>query len=136
MHLISTYTPLSVSSYVKLPAELKSTKKGLISIKNNDQKCFLWCHVRHVNPIKIHPERITREDKKLVNDLDYDGTEFPVREKDFSKIKKIKFGLTCFVMKTNCLFQFTFQIKNLKTHFCCLKLMKTSHIICISKIYV
>ena len=37
-------------------------------------------------------------------------------------------------MKTNCLFQITFQIKNLKTRFCCLKLMKTSHIICISKI--
>ena len=62
IHLISTYTPLSVSSYVKLPAELKSTKKGLISIKNNDQKCFLWCHVRHVNPVKIHSGRITQED--------------------------------------------------------------------------
>ena len=36
---------------------------------------FLWCHVRHINPVKIHPERITKEDKKLVNDLDYDGIE-------------------------------------------------------------
>ena len=35
----------------------------------------------------MHPERITKEDKKLVNDLDYDGIEFPVREKDFSKIE-------------------------------------------------
>ena len=56
---ISTYRPLSGSSYVKLPAELRSSKKGLINIKNNDQKCFLWCHVRHINPVKIHPERIT-----------------------------------------------------------------------------
>ena len=84
---ISTYRPLSGSSYVKLPAELRSSKKGLINIKNNDQKCFLWCHVRHINPVKIHPERITREDKKLANDLNYDGIEFPVREKDFSKIE-------------------------------------------------
>ena len=37
---ISTYRPLSGSSYVKLPAELRSSKKGLINIKNNDQKCF------------------------------------------------------------------------------------------------
>ena len=37
--------------------------------KKNDQKCFLWCHVRHVNPVKIHPERVTGEDKKLANDL-------------------------------------------------------------------
>ena len=56
---VSTYRPLSGSSYVKLPAELRSSKKGLINIKNNDQKCFLWCHVRHINPVKIHPERIT-----------------------------------------------------------------------------
>ena len=85
---ISTYRPLSGSSYVKLPAELRSSKKGLINIKNNDQKCFLWCHVRHINPVKIHPERITRQGKKLVNDLDYDGVGFAVREKDFSKIEK------------------------------------------------
>ena len=54
---ISTYRPLSGSSYVKLPAELRSSKKGLMNIKNNDQKCFLWCHVRHINPLEIHPER-------------------------------------------------------------------------------
>ena len=85
---ISTYRPLSGSSYIKLPVELKSPKKGLINIKNNDQKCFLWCHVRHINPVKIHPERITREDKNLANDLDYHRVEFPVQEKDFRKIEK------------------------------------------------
>ena len=31
---ISTYRPLSGSSYIKLPVELKSPKKGLINIKN------------------------------------------------------------------------------------------------------
>ena len=50
-----------------------------MTIKN----VFLWCHVRHINP-----ERIKKVDKKLVSDLDYDGIEFPVREKDFSRIKK------------------------------------------------
>ena len=35
--------------------------------------------------VKIHPERITQNDKKLVNDLDYDKIGFPVRENDFSK---------------------------------------------------
>ena len=70
-----------------MPAELRSPKKGLINIKNNNQKCFLWCHVRHINPVKIHSERIRQTDKELVNDLDYDRIEFPVREKDFSKIE-------------------------------------------------
>ena len=75
---ISTYRPLLGSSYIKLPVELKIPKKGLINIKNNNQKCFLWCHVRHINPVKIYPERITREDKKLANDLNYDRLEFTV----------------------------------------------------------
>ena len=50
--------PLSESSYMDLPDELKSLRKGLIHIKNKDKKCFLWCHVRHINPSNKHPERI------------------------------------------------------------------------------
>ena len=85
-----------------LPVELKSPRKGLINIKNKDQKCFLCCHVRHINPLKEHPERIrkidkklikhitnpeeiTEEDKEFIGNFDYDGIEFPVQEKDFSK---------------------------------------------------
>ena len=49
---------------MKLPEELRRSKKGLITIKNKDQKYFLWCHDKHINPVKIHPERITRKDKK------------------------------------------------------------------------
>ena len=58
---ISTYRPLSGSSYMTLPIELNHPRKGLINIiniRNNDQKCFLWCHVRHINPFKEHPGRI------------------------------------------------------------------------------
>ena len=55
---ISTFRPLSGSSYIKLPTELKNPRKGLIKVKNNDQKYFLRCHIRHLNPSKIHPERI------------------------------------------------------------------------------
>ena len=55
---IWTYRPLSGSSYMDLPTELRSSRKGLINIKNEDQKYFLWCHVRHINPSKEHPGRI------------------------------------------------------------------------------
>ena len=37
---ISTYRPLSGSSYMDLPIELKSPRKRLINIKNKDKKCF------------------------------------------------------------------------------------------------
>ena len=70
-----------------LPFELKSPRKGIINIKNKDQKCFLWCHVRHINPSKEHPERIKRNVNKIAEKFDYDEIEFPAQEKDFNKIE-------------------------------------------------
>ena len=32
---------------------------------------FFWCHIRHLNSLKTHPERITKQDKVLINTLDY-----------------------------------------------------------------
>ena len=37
---ISTYRPWSGSSYIDIPIELKSSRKGLINIKNKDNKYF------------------------------------------------------------------------------------------------
>ena len=96
----STYRPLSGSSYVKLPAELRSSRKGLIKIKNIDQKCCLWCHVRHINPVKKHPERITGEDKSLLMILIMTGLSFLCEKKILARLKKkTTFVLMCFVMK-------------------------------------
>ena len=67
--IISTYRPLLESCYMNLPIELRSPRKGLTNIKNKDPKCFLWCHVRHVNPSKKHPGRIEKVDKKLLKNL-------------------------------------------------------------------
>ena len=67
---ISVYSSLSASTYIKLPYKLWNSMKGMINIKNNDSKCFIWCHIRHLNPLKIHPKRITKVDKDMVNDLD------------------------------------------------------------------
>ena len=85
---ISKYSPLLGSSFVELPSELKNLKKGLINIKNNDNKCFLGCYVRHLNLIKKHPERIKKEDKKLANNLNYEEIEFPVSKSDYCKVEK------------------------------------------------
>ena len=38
---LSSYLPLSGSTYIKLPKELKHPMKGLINIRNDDNKCFL-----------------------------------------------------------------------------------------------
>ena len=60
---ITICSPLSASSYIALSNKLKNSVKDLINIKNNDNKCFLCCHIRHLNPLKRPPERITKVDK-------------------------------------------------------------------------
>ena len=60
---ISAYSPLVESTYIELHDKLKNSMKGLIHIKNSDNKCFLWCHIRHLNLLKKHPERITKKIK-------------------------------------------------------------------------
>ena len=84
---ISTYRPLAGRFYMDLSVELRSPRKVLINIKNKDQKCFLWCHVRHGNPSKEHPERIKKADRKIAEKFKYGKIEFSVQEKDFNKIE-------------------------------------------------
>ena len=57
---ISTYRLLLESSHINLPIALRNPRKRLINIKNKVQKCFVWCHVRRINPSKEHPERVKK----------------------------------------------------------------------------
>ena len=61
---LSSYLPLTGSTYCKLPKELNHPMKGLINIQNNDNKCFLCCHIRYLNCNGIKLSRITKKDKK------------------------------------------------------------------------
>ena len=85
---VTTYKPLHGSSYIELPTELRNPKKGLINIKNKDDECFRWCHIRHLNPQTEHPERIKKCDKRSTEGLNYEGIEFPVSQKHYNKVEK------------------------------------------------
>ena len=101
---------------MKLLAELRSPRKGLINIKNKDQKCFLWCHVRYINPLNENPERITKKDKKPVKDLIMMELASLYEKMILIRLqKRTTFPLMFWVMKISWFFQNTFQIKNLKT---------------------
>ena len=63
---ISADISLVGSTHIELPDELKNPMKGLINIKNDDNKCFLWCHIRHLNLMERNPQRITRKDRELL----------------------------------------------------------------------
>ena len=85
---VTLYKPLNGSSYIELPMDLRNTKKGLINIKNEDNECFRWCHIRHLNPQEKNPQRIKKEDKKMINELNYDGINFPISQKHYNKVEK------------------------------------------------
>ena len=85
---IAKYEPMKGSSYIQLPNELRNSSKGLINMKNEDNECFRWCHIRHITPQDKDPQRIKKTDKQYVGKLDYSNIEFPVNVKHYNKIEK------------------------------------------------
>ena len=74
---VADYEPLG-SSYIPLPK--------VLNLKNKD-KCFMWCHVRLINLMNSHPERINKHDKKIAANLNYSDISFQLDIKDYEKLK-------------------------------------------------
>ena len=89
-HYLNTvvYEPMKGNSYIPLPVELRNSAKGLINIQNKDNECFRWCHIRYLNPQNKDPQRVKIIDKEMVSQLNYQGVEFPVNVKHYSKIEE------------------------------------------------
>ena len=76
-------------SYIELPKSLQ--RQGLINIKNTDDYCFNWSYIRYINPLNKNPNRLTKEDKELFNNI-YEKLkyfEFPLKINK-SNIEKIE----------------------------------------------
>ena len=85
---IANYEPLAGSSSIPLPPELNNLMKGLTNLKNKDDECFKWCHIRFINPTNSHPERINEQDKKIASTLDYRGIKFPLKARDYEIVEE------------------------------------------------
>ena len=82
------WDPIKASSYIDLPKELKN-KKAIINMKNEDNKCFLWCVLRALNPSKDkHPSRIDKDLKSKEDTLNMEGITYPVDLKDIKRFEK------------------------------------------------
>ena len=81
------YNPMRGSSYIPLPDWI-TKKKAILNIKNNDEKCFLWCVLRYLNPKGKNAELLT-DLKQKENSLNTKGINFPIRLKDISKFEKL-----------------------------------------------
>ena len=71
------FIPLRGSTYFPLPKKI-ATKKAVINMKNDDNLCFKCSVTRALNPVDVHPERITKELKDQSERLDWSGLKFPV----------------------------------------------------------
>ena len=76
------------SSYIDLPSEIKN-KKACVNVQNNNQECFKYSILAalHYDEIKDdHPARPSKYTKWL-NDLNFNGIDFPVDLKDIDKFE-------------------------------------------------
>jgi hypothetical protein len=74
---VAMYKPLAGSTYMKLPEDISNSKCGLINIRNDDNMCFMWCHVRHLRPKSRRATTITQKDREFELELDYKGLSSP-----------------------------------------------------------
>lgn len=88
------HTPLSARTYIPLPSWIQN-KKATINIKNNDDKCFIYCIARAIdpNPEKRDLERISKHLKKVCQDLRLNEIETPVSIKSIPEIEN-KYNVT------------------------------------------
>ena len=85
LHTVS-YIPLRGETWIALPKEL-TNKNAIINMQNKDNKCFLWCVLRALNPCEKNPQRIDKKLKEKENTLNMDGIDYPVSLKDIDKFE-------------------------------------------------
>ena len=81
------WDPIKASSYIDIPGKLKN-KKAIINMKNEDNKCFLWCVLRALNPKNKDAGRIDGDLKSKENTLNMEGITYPVSLKDINRFEK------------------------------------------------
>ena len=94
------WVPLNASSYIELPTYLKN-KKAIINMKNQDNKCFLWCVLRALNPVEKNKDRI---DKNLISKqdtLNMKGIKYPVSLRDIDKFETLNSSISITVLGYN-----------------------------------
>ena len=92
------WDPIKAGSYIDLPKELKN-KNAIVNMKNEDNdKCFLWCVLRALNPKDKNAERIDKDLKSKENTLNMEGIAYPVELKDIKRFEKQNLDISISVL--------------------------------------
>ena len=94
------WDPLNAGSYIDLPAFLKN-KKAIINMKNLDEKCFMWCVLRALNPKNRDAERIDKDLISKQNTLNMKGIRYPVSFRDIDRFESLNPTISITVLGYN-----------------------------------
>ena len=103
---MTEYIPISggsISEMNKIP-DLFLNKRSLLVLRNNDNKCFLYCFIREfLNPITKNRFRITKRDKELADKIiiETNLTFENVSINEMNKIEKKKLEVNINVFSCN-----------------------------------
>ena len=82
---VATYDVIGGSSFIELPAYIKN-KKVTVNIKNDDDRCFLFCLSYVRKPVAANTNNPSSYKKDLVN-FNIDGLKFPLPVKQILKFE-------------------------------------------------
>ena len=83
---IARYQPLRGSSYIPLPAAVRS-KKEVINVKNKDDHCLRWAHQSTLFPACDHVDRPSKYPTN--DDLNFKGISAPTPISQIPKVEKL-----------------------------------------------
>ena len=94
------WEPVNAGSYIELPQELKN-RKAIINMKNQDDKCFMWCVLRALNLKDRDNERIDNDLKNKVDTLNMEGIQYPVSLRGIDRFEHLNPEISITVLGYN-----------------------------------
>ena len=94
------WEPLYGSSYIPLDPYL-ANKKAIINMKNEDDKCFMWCVLRALYPKNDHPERIDKDLKSKQDIINMKGIHYPVSLNGIKRFEDLNPNISISVLGYN-----------------------------------
>ena len=94
------WVPLRGSSYIELPKELRY-KNVIVNMKNEDKRCFIWCVLRALYPVKKDKYRIDKTLKSKIETFNTTGIKYPVSLSDINKFECLNSNISITVFGYN-----------------------------------
>ena len=94
------WDPINAGSYIDLPEVLKN-KHAIINMKNQDEKCFMWCVLRALNLINKNAERVDSDLKSKQDTINMEGIRYPVSFRDIDRFEHLNPNISISVLGYN-----------------------------------